>query len=624
MTSSQALGLRPLPVNEQPQVSGFWAQDVWPMEQCPTLTESQVEMAPWTIEFGCRCAQLNTELKFGCRQKFMRGEWSATNPGWHDAVGLVVKWLNHAHCRATSLLEREYRVWDESLCAWLAKQNLQAYSQNHHRHLALTVLRQVYRQLMEAQADQLVWDNPSVSLERVGLASELTKTHGITRFNFSRIQPPWLATALRAYIGWRSSTLSYNTCRTTIDAVHHFSTFLAKFHPRLEAAGLDRAVIVEFLRYLAETKLSPTSRQTWLSLIRTFLELSSRERIVDFPEKRLIYDDDFPSVPTLAPRHIPPEVVAQLEAWLATTGLTRPTPPGSRRPHRERMIHLLLHCGMRVSELLVLPFRCLEKDSDGDWFIRYFQSKVRCEQTQPVTAATAAVIQAQQKDVRRQNESESPWLFPNPKGVPYTTRWFWNVLKEVQSIRQFHDANGHLWNFFPHQFRHTLGTTLINQGMSMYEVQLMLGHKSPTMTQHYARVHHETLKQKYKAALEARTLVDLSGKVYREENPDDAAELRILKQGFTAQTLPHGWCAYPVALGNCPHANSCYSCRHWRTDQSKLPILQAHLAETQTLITQATEQGWQRVVEMNTTVAQNLTRVIQVLKGDDDGTSTQH
>jgi site-specific recombinase XerD len=51
--------------------------------------------------------------------------------------------------------------------------------------------------------------------------------------------------------------------------------------------------------------------------------------------------------------------------------------------------------------------------------------------------------------------------------------------------------------------RHTLAATCVNSGASRYEVQKLLGHASPTMTQRYAHLASDTIRW----ALEAMAVV---------------------------------------------------------------------------------------------------------------------
>ena len=82
--------------------------------------------------------------------------------------------------------------------------------------------------------------------------------------------------------------------------------------------------------------------------------------------------------------------------------------------------------------------------------------------------------------------------------------------------------------------------------------------------------------------------------------------------------MPNGYCGYPVAQGPCPHSNACLSCRHFRTDQTFVPILRRQLDETKKLLDEATEKNWQRVVEMNRVVEANLERILPILEGSDE------
>jgi integrase len=58
------------------------------------------------------------------------------------------------------------------------------------------------------------------------------------------------------------------------------------------------------------------------------------------------------------------------------------------------------------------------------------------------------------------------------------------------------DASGKLFRFQAHQFRHTVGTRMINLGVPHHIIQRYLGHKGPEMTSRYAHIHDTTMKDK--------------------------------------------------------------------------------------------------------------------------------
>jgi integrase len=53
----------------------------------------------------------------------------------------------------------------------------------------------------------------------------------------------------------------------------------------------------------------------------------------------------------------------------------------------------------------------------------------------------------------------------------------------------------------PHRLRHTLATLLINGGMRITSLQKFLGHRDINQTLIYARVHDETVRQQFVAAM---------------------------------------------------------------------------------------------------------------------------
>lgn len=66
-------------------------------------------------------------------------------------------------------------------------------------------------------------------------------------------------------------------------------------------------------------------------------------------------------------------------------------------------------------------------------------------------------------------------------------------------LKDIEDRTG-IDNIHPHRFRRTLATNLLNKGMSLEQVQIILGHKRIETTLVYAKVNQNTTKlnhQKY-------------------------------------------------------------------------------------------------------------------------------
>ena len=123
---------------------------------------------------------------------------------------------------------------------------------------------------------------------------------------------------------------------------------------------------------------------------------------------------------------------------------------------------------------------------------------------------------------------------------------------------------------------------MINNGVPHHIVQKYLGHDSPTMTQIYAHIHDQTLKEEI-AKYHYNRVVNVTGEVVESTTPelDNNLDLHLLKKKVLAQSLPNGSCARPIVLGECPHANACLTCGDFRTTFEFLDQHKAQLEETE-------------------------------------------
>src|SRR5207245_8802895 len=78
--------------------------------------------------------------------------------------------------------------------------------------------------------------------------------------------------------GIRDATVTgVQTCALPIfTALNAFSHFLAQYHPHLGVAGLDRALMVEYIGSLRDRQVSESWICTPLVTLRTLLETSAR------------------------------------------------------------------------------------------------------------------------------------------------------------------------------------------------------------------------------------------------------------------------------------------------------------------------------------------------------------
>jgi integrase len=153
------------------------------------------------------------------------------------------------------------------------------------------------------------------------------------------------------------------------------------------------------------------------------------------------------------------------------------------------------------------------------------------EITIPISSELAYVIYEQQKYIKNHLSTSYQFLFCArrnsvvQKGVkgfvknqfipserPVNSKTFSDVLNGLAEEKKICDSSGKTWHFHPHQFRHTVGTRMINAGVPQHIIQRYLGHESPTMTSVYAHIHDETLRKEIEKFHEF-TVVNFQGQL---------------------------------------------------------------------------------------------------------------
>ena len=176
------------------------------------------------------------------------------------------------------------------------------------------------------------------------------------------------------------------------------------------------------------------------------------------------------------------------------------------------------------------------------------------------------------------------------------------------------DEHGQPVHLTPHQWRHTLGTILINRDVPQHVVQKILDHDSAEMTAHYARLSDKTVREHWEKARK----VNAEGQPVQISPDGPLGDAAWAKQRLSraTQALPNGYCELPL-VQTCPHANSCLTCPMFVTTAEFLPQHHAQRQQTLQIITAAEANGQARVAEMNRQVAGNLDKIIAALEAED-------
>ena len=305
---------------------------------------------------------------------------------------------------------------------------------------------------------------------------------------FGGIGQPWLREPVKRWSRFRLATgCAFATIDAGALALTRFSRFPAARQPDAgDASAITRPVLEDYLSWLVTQGYPASTRALSLSMIRVFSGACHRHGwLPGLAASATIYVEELPFHHDQIARFIPEFVMAQLESEQALSKIPYTT--------TRHLVVVVIETGLRGGDACNLPFNPVLTDSSGWPCLRFEAVKIRSEQLIPLSAKAAAAIGARQDYVRERWPAGSPWLFPGMTGnddghKPCSHRTFSQQPEHWQRAIDLRDEAGQPVIVTGHQFRHTLGTRLINSGVPQHVVQKLLGHASPHMTSHYAKV----------------------------------------------------------------------------------------------------------------------------------------
>jgi integrase/recombinase XerD len=615
-------------------LTGFWVNDVWDVYECPlfdtiNLTSNGEKKLNRYIRFEFKNEFLKAEFKYVFWFKISQKQWSPKIAWGTKTIYLnnLINWLNELDIQVYSLLEKDLEFWIDFLDDYLTKIGKEQWIYStfldknnkqqkiRRRNSRTSIFSQVYRIIEDYYNRDIpeyikdVWD-----VRKLGCEVNLSQSQ--YTLNFQVIKQPWLKEVAKRFLRYTLNVSSYSNCCNRIDAIKTFSKFLDREYPTLQPQDINRQIIIDYLTYLRKQNYADETWRLKFVRLNLFFEHCLMENWLPIREKYLIRREDTPSQRKTKPRFIPEEVLLQLNQYIENI-------PDSYR----RMVIVFQYSGMRISELCTLSFDCLY-DSKGIWYLKYFQRKMKKEHIIPVLNNTVIqAIREQQEFVTKEWGSECTYLFPYPKkpnvkNIRPIKQWsLCHILNQLSVEFNICSNSGKNWHFTGHQFRHTVGTSMINNGVPQHIVQRYLGHESPEMTMIYAHIHDETLRKEIEKYHELK-IINFQGETIELEKTilSSNDDLEWFKKNVQARALEHGYCARPKLLGNCdiPGFDGCYNCPHWRTNKNFLHILKDTLERTNNILIKAQAYGWELQIHKNTPIKENLEKVIKNLEVEND------
>lgn len=415
----------------------------------------------------------------------------------------------------------------------------------------------------------------------------------ILTLNFTKIQPSWLNLLTKLYVKKIASLkLSIQYIKDNVSHFKKFAKFLKEKHIE-DVESINNSLFEEFDNWLRSTNISERTISLHYTTLENFFNTCRIEQWLDV-NNYWFKGRKFKSKPKNDEiDYIPEEVWNQLEDHLHYF----PEP-------MQRKVLIIRTLGLRIGELLNLPFNCLRKRGN-QWRLRLKETeKYKIEDELPVPYDLVVIIKEQQEYIKIHFQNNYPYLFCSNKGgrdfnfIPIDKVMYGNTfnrwLNKLANQCNITSKEGTLWNFTSHQFRRTIGTIMTNAGVQDLIIQKYLRHRNPDMQNHYKHLLRKVIGEEYQEFTKEKNFVNIEGKVVATHKPQDGIEeyMRVKLHQITTQ---QGECHRSNLKQPCPTVNGCWRCTDWMTSEKDLPYLKQDLQRLQNELEKANKLGMVRV-----------------------------
>lgn len=152
------------------------------------------------------------------------------------------------------------------------------------------------------------------------------------------------------------------------------------------------------------------------------------------------------------------------------------------------LFELFYASGLRLSELTNLK---MENINLAERMLRVL-GKGNKERLVPFNRKTAEVLQEYLKVSSKEYKNRGEHIFLNFRGRKISERGVEKIVKEV--FKRINDSGK---NVYPHLFRHSFATHLLQRGVDLRMIQELLGHSNLATTEKYTTLNYSDLLKSY-------------------------------------------------------------------------------------------------------------------------------
>jgi integrase/recombinase XerD len=272
-------------------------------------------------------------------------------------------------------------------------------------------------------------------------------------------------------------SLAGNSVDAYLRDLEKLTQFLETAHSLKKPSELDLKDLQQFIKWISELGMTPTSQARIISGVRAFYKFCLLENIVSKDPTTLL---EAPKLKRALPDFLS---FKEIELIIAQIDLSKPE--GGRN---KAILETLYSCGLRVTELVNLKISQLYLDVG---FIRV-TGKGDKERLVPIGKEAIKYILIYKNEIRVHNAPKpgnDDFLFLNRRGTKLSRIMIFLIIKELVKKAAITKT------ISPHTFRHSFATHLVEGGADLRAVQEMLGHESITTTEIYTHLDREFLRK---------------------------------------------------------------------------------------------------------------------------------
>jgi integrase len=530
------------------------------------------------IDLSVLCERLRLEVLCGFQRIWMDGGYARC--GLFDLQGVVDEL---ARVRARSLL-------DELVIG------------GRHRGSIYRRLRVVVEFVLadpEGEVSRDVW--------RLGV---LRPDGGRQVINYTTITQWWLRELVKEYNRQRLVSHAVGFFRRGVYIAAELSRVLSLREDRGENPSvLARRDVVDFLMHLRARaqrgELSSRDHRASVTRMVTMLREARDRGLHRQPGPLHALADEFMFYDTDIPRGVRRDLEGEPERALPQAVIDQLLAPEAIALLHETAgeavgcaVELQMRTGRRPQEIAHAPFRCLEHEQrvreDGKLeclpvFVYRPEKRPKTRKELPIFAEERRLIKRMQALARERFPDADPNRLPlvprqrlnrdGRKPLPESALSV-KMRHWVKRLGELVGPDGEPFDrakVFPYAFRHSYAQRLADQGASESELMDLMDHDSFETTRGYFRIRAE--RRRRAAELGRKALFDNQGRRLMR-GLEQLAEAERTRMQLGSLAVPYGACVEPANVasmgGACKFMLKCLGCKHFRTDLSHLPALEAY------------------------------------------------